>query len=412
MRISVASLIDLAPLAPRLDQWDHLEDTWGFPYISVLVEALLERDHQVHVVALNGALAKPIHYSGSHLEVDVLPMRPHGSTRARDAYRVERGLIAAALQAAGSDVVHAHWTYEFGAGAVASGLPNVVTAHHSPWATVADARLLKPQLHGSARYLDAAKNAARETVRASLSEWVVAKADVVTAVAPNVQAHLSRLMFPRQPVELIPNGFRPRQGAPVRSLQRPSEPVFAFIGNGFGARKNAQTAVRALALLRKDLPGARLLLMGVEHDAGGPGQVWARGEGIDSNCEWLGEIPNHEVTRILEERVDVLVHTSRWEACSIAIMEAQSMGIPVIGGERSGGVPYSLAYGKAGLLVDVTSSERVADAMLRLCTSPVTFHEISIGSLRAIASTFNLEHVLDAYEEAYGRAIRMRSNAF
>ncbi len=404
MRIAVASLIDLEPLAPHLKDWDGLSGTWGFPYITVLAEELLKRGHDVQVFALNDSLQGRRDYRGDHLSVSVLPMRPDGSTRALDAYRYERRLLADAIRDASPDVVHAHWTYEFGAAAVMSGLPNVVTAHHSPWATVADARLLKPQLKGVTRYIDAAKNAARETVRAGLSEWVVRKADVVTAVAPNVQAHLTRTMFPRQPVELIPNGFRPRPDAVPREIKNSSAPTFGFIGNGFGARKNAQTAVRALAKVRETMPGARLLLMGVEHQAEGPGQTWARESGLDEHCEWLGEIPNEAVTRVLSDEVDVLVHTSRWEACSIAIMEAQSLGIPVIGGERSGGVPFSLQYGKAGILVDVSDADQAARAMLDLSESTDLFSKVSAGGLLALEEIFNLDRVTDAYEDVYERA--------
>lgn len=404
MRIAVASLIDLEPLARHLDDWDELHGTWGFPYISVLTEELLQRGHEVQVFALNDSIQQQRNYRGDHLSISVLPMRPDGPIRARDAYRQERRLLAEAIREASPDVVHAHWTYEFGAAAVMSGLPNVVTAHHSPWATVADARLLKPQLKGSARYIDAAKNAAREVVRASLSEWVVRGADVVTAVAPNVQAHLTRTMFSRQPVEMIPNGFHPRSGAAPRVVKDPSAPTFGFIGNGFGARKNAQTAVRALAKVRETVPGARLLLMGVEHQEDGPGQRWARESGLDEHCEWLGEIPNEALTRALSDEVDVLVHTSRWEACSIAIMEAQSLGIPVIGGVKSGGVPFSLQYGKAGILVDVSDADQVARAMLDLSESTELFSKVSAGGLLALEEIFNLDRVTDAYEDVYERA--------
>jgi glycosyltransferase involved in cell wall biosynthesis len=404
VRIGVASLIELEPLARHLDDWDGLSGEWSFPYITTLVEGLLARGHEIHVFALNGQISAPRQYSGQSLTVDVLPMRTSGASRVADVYSMERHALTGAMKNSQCEVIHAHWTYEFGAAAVSSGIPNVVTAHHSPWAAVADARLLKPQLHGIDRYSDALKNLSREFVRASLSEWVVNRADVVTAVSPNVQSHLKRLMFPRSPVELIPNGLQSEVDQYRASVKDPEAPIFAFIGNGFGARKNSATALKAFARVRQEIPEAKLLLIGVEHESGGIGHLWAQGENLATNCLWLGPISNEEVRALMRNEIDILVHTSRWEACSIAIMEAQSFGIPVIGGKNSGGVSYSLQDGRAGLIADITKPEVVSNAMIQLAAQHSEYARISSGGLEAINSVFNINLILDAYESAYLRA--------
>ena len=404
MRIGVASLIELEPLARHLDDWDGLSGEWSFPYITTLVEGLLARGHEIHVFALNGQISAPRQYSGQSLTVDVLPMRTSGASRVADIYSMERHALTEAMKVSQCEVIHAHWTYEFGAAAVSSGIPNVVTAHHSPWASVADARLLKPQLHGIDKYSDSLKNLGREFVRASLSEWVVNRADVVTAVSPNVQKHLNRFMFPRSPVELIPNGLHTEVDQYRASVRDLKAPLFAFIGNGFGARKNSATALKAFARVRQEIPGAKLLLIGVEHESGGIGHLWAQGENLATNCLWLGPISNGEVRALMQNEIDILVHTSRWEACSIAIMEAQSFGIPVIGGKNSGGVSYSLQDGRAGLIADITKPEVVSNAMIQLAAQHSEYARISSGGLEAINSVFNINLILDAYESAYLRA--------
>jgi glycosyltransferase involved in cell wall biosynthesis len=404
VRIGVASLIELEPLARHLDDWDGLSGEWSFPYITTLVEGLLARGHEIHVFALNGQISAPRQYSGQSLTVDVLPMRTSGASRVADIYSMERHALTEAMKVSQCEVIHAHWTYEFGAAAVSSGIPNVVTAHHSPWAAVADARLLKPQLHGIDRYSDALKNLSREFVRSSLSEWVVNRADVVTAVSPNVQEHLNRFMFPRSPVVLIPNGLHTEVDQYRASVRDREAPVFAFIGNGFGARKNSATALKAFARVRQEIPEAKLLLIGVEHESGGIGHLWAQGENLATNCLWLGPISNEEVRALMRNEIDILVHTSRWEACSIAIMEAQSFGIPVIGGKNSGGVSYSLQDGRAGLIADITKPEVVSNAMIQLAAQHSEYARISSGGLEAINSVFNINLILDAYESAYLRA--------
>jgi glycosyltransferase involved in cell wall biosynthesis len=103
----------------------------------------------------------------------------------------------------------------------------------------------------------------------------------------------------------------------------------------------------------------------------------------------------------MQNEIDILVHTSRWEACSIAIMEAQSFGIPVIGGKNSGGVSYSLQAGRAGLLVDITKSEVVSNAMIQLAAHHSEYARISSGGLQAINHVFHMNLVLDEYESVY-----------
>jgi len=407
----MASPIDLGALTSRLSDWDGLTGEWSFPYITQLTDALLERGHDIHVFALNSSTKVPRRYHGERLTVDVLPMREHGRDRIKDLYRLEREGLKSAIRESACDVVHAHWTYEFGIAAVDSGKPTVVTAHHSPWVAVGDARFRKPQITGVGRYTDMAKNGGRETVRALMSEYVVRNADVMTAVAPNVETHLNRWMFPRQPVRLIPNGLVPDPDTGSRALRDPEAPVFGLIANGFGARKNTVTAVKAFNRLRQLRPGARLILMGVGHEPGGPGQTWARSEGVDAGCEWRGEVPNSEAREALRREIDILVHTSHWEACSIAIMEAQALGVPVIGGRRSGGVSFSLKSGEAGLLVDVHEPSAVAAAMTTLVRDPTEFERLSIGGLEAIRSTFTMSGVLDAYEATYADAIRLHASS-
>jgi glycosyltransferase involved in cell wall biosynthesis len=72
-----------------------------------------------------------------------------------------------------------------------------------------------------------------------------------------------------------------------------------------------------------------------------------------------------EVQVLAELRVSTaMVHPSRWEACCMAIAEAMSLGLPVVGGRDSGGVGWQLDQGRAGILVDVTDPRDIARGIL------------------------------------------------
>lgn len=397
MRIGIASPISLELLAHRLDDWDGLTGTWAFPYIATLVDAYIDRGHDVHVFALNDRISVARRYSGPSLMVSVIPMRSDGRARARDFYKSERRQLTDAIERARLDVVHAHWTYEFGAAAVESSVPNVVTAHDSPWAIVGESRHLTITEDNRHRGWAMVRNARRAVLRSMLAERVVGKADIVTAVAPNVVRDLRRQFMARAPIRLIPNGLSGVASPARAEAHDRTSPVFGLIANGFGDNKNTVVALQALSILRRGRPGSRLILIGRGHEANGPARAWAKARGLDEGCEWLGELPHEETVGRLDE-MDVLVHPSYFEACSIAIMEAQSHGVPVVGGAHSGGVPFSLQNGAAGLLVDIRDPGAVADAMSRLIEDAALYARLSLGGIEALARVFNLDLVVSEYE--------------
>ena len=85
----------------------------------------------------------------------------------------------------------------------------------------------------------------------------------------------------------------------------------------------------------------------------------------------------------------------------MAPLEAMALGIPVIGGKDSGGVPYVLDGGKAGVLVDVKNPQAIADVLSSLWLNSAQRDEIArIGWDRA-RTTFSLEKMVGAYEAEY-----------
>jgi glycosyltransferase involved in cell wall biosynthesis len=186
-----------------------------------------------------------------------------------------------------------------------------------------------------------------------------------------------------------------RDGARV-----PAEPVYATIANGFDNGKNTAAAIAAFAGVRRSLPGARLIMWGRDHETDGVARRYASSRGIDVGIEWRGQAPHRTLLSALQREVDVLVHASRMEACSMAIMEAQSCGLPVIGGANSGGVPYSLMNGRAGILVDVTDVDALTGAMEQALGLD-EYRRLSAGSLEAINGPFALDRVVDDYEALY-----------
>ena len=173
--------------------------------------------------------------------------------------------------------------------------------------------------------------------------------------------------------------------------------------NGAGRLKNSRGALRAFELVKQEIPDSRLVMTGSGHDLGGEVAAWARHNQLSSGVEFRGPIAHGNLLALLSEEADVLLHPALSEACSVTVLEAMSLGVPVIAGEASGGIPWQLANGGAGQLTDVTSPAAMADATIRLLRSPAERIRLSAAAGELIAHVFAYEKGLDRYEEWFAR---------
>lgn len=397
MRIGVAGPIDLTLLAERtgLEQW--MPATWSFPLTAELVAEFLEHGQQVVVYALSEEVRTPFEVVHGDLLIRILPRRSDGQARTRDFSRIEIAFLQDAMRQDSCDVIHAHWTYEFALAAVASGLPNVVTAHDHPWRVVDYSRHGGSDLPPIRRASVVTRNAARAATRAWMATKAVRMADQVTAVSPSVKQHIERTMRPPRPVIVIPNGVRPTGASPRMGVADAQRPVFACINNGWQNSKNTERAIEALALVRREIPGARLMLIGTDYEAGGPAHAWTKAHNLAEGCSWIGAQPYEDVMRLLREDIDVLVHPGLHEAFGMVLLEAMSVGVPCIGGVQAGGVPFVLAGGHSGVLVDVSSSDALAAALAAVATDVEFYRATSQAGLLDTLDRFRLDKVAADY---------------
>jgi glycosyltransferase involved in cell wall biosynthesis len=140
----------------------------------------------------------------------------------------------------------------------------------------------------------------------------------------------------------------------------------------------------------------RLTLYG--SDAGEPefGQwVRRRLRGL-SHVEWPGAIPGVGLWEALAH-LDVVVVPSRWaENSPNVILEAQAMGVPVIG-SRLGGIPELVRDGENGLLVEPDSPAALASALQRLMEDGELRRRMSRCALPFRTIDDEIAEVTDAY---------------
>lgn len=130
---------------------------------------------------------------------------------------------------------------------------------------------------------------------------------------------------------------------------------FLFVGAEWH-RKNGAAVLRAFAEVRRQVPGALLDLVGDHPTVDDPG-VECHG--------WLSMGDQAERRRLEElfESATCFVMPSLYEPSAIAYVEAAAAGLPIVGTTVGGSADL---IGEGGILVDPTSDDELAGAMLAL----------------------------------------------
>lgn len=370
----------------------------GAPLIATLIRELLERGHTVSAFTLSSdmpltAQATRTVDGRAKFRLTYCPMRPkawpmNGLRLGRivDLFAFERGVLARAIAAAAPDVVHAHWAYEFSLAAMRTGLPHVVTCHDSPERVASFETDFR---HGAYRRL-----------RAVMARRVLQRAGVVTTVSPYMVEQIRPLCGASAQVvpNPIPNGLLERP-MPAHTGWR-----IGMVGNGFQSRKNPQAALQAFAQIAERFPDAELHAFGHGFGPGQAAQQWWDASALRGRIVFRGAM-THEA--LLDEMAQcrVLMHPALEESFGAVLTEAMALGVPVVAGHDSGAVPW--VVGDAGRLVDVTKPSAIAEAVVELLSDTSQWRSLSALSRERVASRFTARAVVDAYEQAYARALAL-----
>ena len=363
-------------------------DVGGEP-VSVLVMALLERGFAVDLVTLAPEVTALQHLSGPGLDVRIGPYRKRARHRARDFFAAERRAVSDLLALASGDIVHAHWTYEFALSCEREHRPVLITAHDAPLAIL---RL----------YHDAYRLA--RTILAYRARLGIR---TMSAVSPYLAYRWRREMAYRRPIAVVPN-IATALPTVARRVS-PGRRIVLDISAEHRA-KGVTALIRAFNDVRDEYPDAALRLVGPGLGPAGPMAHWARTNQLDASVEFIGPVDHPAVALHLAE-ADVFAHPSLEESHPMSVCEAMHAALPVIGGQRSGGVPWTLGDGQCGLLVDVRSPRAIAGGIRRLFADPRLAAELGKTARSRAVTTFGADAVVRGYLDGYATAVQEQAPA-
>lgn len=384
LHVGLAGPISTDPLrrhlAPTPDE--RLPAGNGGTSVWQLADSLMNVGVRVSITTLDRHLGTPRVADGPRLHISYRPARPN--RRMRDLMRFERDQVAADLSTVRPDIVHAHWSYEYALGALATGIPTLVTVRD--WAPAI--LRLSPDPYRAARL--------------ALFLMCMFRAPYLTSVSPYIQRRVEGLT--RKPAPVVPNGFPDDLFHQSRAPLDLSAPRLVSVNNGFGPRKNVQALLLAFRAVREAVPSAQLCLVGRDFEPTGAAEEWARRRRLLPGVRFVGPLSRDKTLDVIGGAT-ALVHPALEESFGNTLVEAMARGVPVVGGGRSGAVPWVLDSGRAGVLTDVRNPSEMAQAVITLITSIGVNQQFSSAGYRRAWSCFRQSRVTDRYLAEYYRVL-------
>lgn len=398
MRIGIAGPLGTPDIEHLLEgDTRHLpREMKGATLLVTLIETLLGLGHEISAFSTDPALEPSRHNRvvarGHRFTMYYVPRRRHAlrsdrGARGRmlDFFALERHALADAIRQECPEIVHAHWSYEFGAAALDSGLPCLLTCHDSPWA------ILKVQrdLYRVGRLL--------------MAKSVLRRARHATVVSPYLVEALQGMT--RAPLSVVPN---PLPGGLIESgrVRRAPDlaargPRIAMLLNGWSPRKNPEPGLLAMKHIRAVYPQAEMHLYGPGYGPAEQAWTWAVAQKMENAFVFHGWTPYAETMKQLAG-MDLLLHPALEESFGMTIAEAMALGVPVVAGRDSGAVPWVLgADSGCGALVDVRSPKKIAEAVLKLLETPECYVRCSERGRARASEVFSPTAVAQSYLEHY-----------
>jgi glycosyltransferase involved in cell wall biosynthesis len=225
-----------------------------------------------------------------------------------------------------------------------------------------------------------------------------------SAYAANCHAQADALLDSPFAERVVVTGdlFRPDRIRATMTLERALPPRrkglprIIFLGQ-IVERKGIHVLVEAMARLKGE---AELLLVGGDWSAPGyAADIAARARllGVDS---WIHFENHRSDVGALLSTADVLVLPSFAEARPRTVIEAMSMGIPVVA-TSVGGVPSLVAHEETGLLVAAGDPGALAEALGRMVRSPALRERFGAAARRHAAEEFCAERTAEKYMRLY-----------
>ncbi len=276
-------------------------------------------------------------------------------------------------------------------GAITNSSADVNAVHfvHSSWLkSPAHISRIRRDLYGAYQWFYTAINATWE-------KQSFRQAKVIVAVSQKVKDELIGVGVPSTKIRTIINGvdlaeFFPGSSCPTELGLPENVPLALFAGDIRTTRKNLDTVLHALV----KVPHLHLAVVGSTQ--GSPFPRLAASLGLTKRVHFLGY--RRDIAEIMRA-ADVFVFPSRYEACTLVLLEAMASGLPVITATATGGA--ELVTPEAGIVLpDCNDIDGLSTAMSSLVDNPPLMESMGKAA-RGIAEQHSWKNMARTYVDLF-----------
>ena len=186
----------------------------------------------------------------------------------------------------------------------------------------------------------------------------------------------------------------------------PREPVVLYVGR-LVEKKGVEHLIRAMARVQAEMPDAELVIIG-------RGPLRPKLEELATRLlnrhRFLGVQPPSVVRSWMNRALvlgtpSVTASTGDSEGMPTVVLEAQAMGLPVVGTDHSG-ISEAVSHGETGFLVTERDWEALAARIARLLKDKALWQGFSRRGRERMRTTFSVEKQGRELENIYDRVMR------
>lgn len=200
----------------------------------------------------------------------------------------------------------------------------------------------------------------------------------------------------KAPVTVISNGIDLKMFKGEQRRYPGDEPRLLHVGR-IAPEKNTEEVIRAFALIKRELPLARLTIVG-----DGPVLLDLKREaselGVADSVAFTGYVPRIELPRICHEH-DVFITASAMETQGLVALEAIATGMPAVGVDAFA-LPELIQHGRNGYIAPAHDIPALAAAAVRLLKDAAAFSRFSHEAM-LIAAEHSHQRSTDRLEKIY-----------
>ncbi|MFW9930728.1 MAG: glycosyltransferase family 4 protein, partial [Candidatus Thorarchaeota archaeon] len=362
-----------------------------FPMIAMLINDLINKGIKVVAFTTSPGITKSYIKETKNLTLCVVPQTLHP---ARYFYTKEINELTTLMKRYRCDLIHSQWSYEFSIAALRTNIPTIVTLHDHALTIlklmILSNNNLTTKLHWIIRYL-------LNQIVLKRSQYLTVNSKYLYNLLPNKYKIKTRIInnFYSSKLE--------RNLIPIENKKN----ILVSISNGFNKRKNIDTALKALKIVRKISPELEYYLIGESMGKNEVAHNYALKHNLQFGVRFLGRLSFNEVKEIVSSSI-IFLHPSREESFGMSVLEAMVLGTTVIGGSNSGNIPKLLDNGNAGITCNINSPEEMANSILKLYKNQELNNKLRMNAFNFVSSHYSEKKIIEKYLTYYNDILKKK----